>query len=227
MSAEKAQGAKKPYGRLTNGEKGGSIKENMPPKNRGAGKDDDGMDYILASASPRRREICRLAGIPVEICPAPDTAEPPLDRALTPEEGALAVAKAKAEAVFALYPERTVIGADTSVWCGDEPLGKPKDEADAGRMLALLQGRSHRVITAVWVCAPKKAAGFADATEVTFYPMTGEEIREYVATGEPLDKAGAYGIQGCGMRFIEGIRGDYYTVMGLPGAKLRRFLRDF
>ncbi len=185
------------------------------------------IPYILASGSPRRQEICRMADIPVEIFPAPDGAEPPLDPAPSPEEAALAVARAKAEAVAAAHPDRVVIGADTSVWVDDEALGKPVDAADACRMLRLLQGRAHRVITAVWVCAPGRADGFADATEVVFYPMSEQEIAAYVATGEPMDKAGAYGVQGRGMRYIRELHGDFYTVMGLSGAKLSRFLRNF
>lgn len=182
--------------------------------------------YILASGSPRRREICHMADILVEICPAPDSAEPPLDRSLSPEQAALRVARAKAEAVAAQHPDRVVIGADTSVWIGSEVLGKPTDEADAAAMLQRLQGRAHRVITAVWVCAPGGADGFADAAEVVFYPMTEAEIASYIATGEPMDKAGAYGVQGRGMRYIREIHGDFYTVMGLSGAKLSRFLAE-
>lgn len=185
------------------------------------------MTYILASASPRRREICRMAGLPVEICPAPDEAEPAVDRALPPEEAVLQVARAKAEAVFKNHPDRVVIGADTSVWIDGEVLGKPADDGEAADMLRRLQGRSHKVITAVWVCAPHRADGFADATEVTFYPMSEGDIADYVATGEPRDKAGAYGVQGRGMRYVAEIHGDYYTVMGLSGAKLCRFLEDF
>ena len=94
-------------------------------------------------------------------------------------------------------------------------------------MLRALSGRSHRVITGVWVCGPKGGDGFADAAEVTFYPLTREEIAAYIATGEPMDKAGAYGIQGKGMALVRGIAGDFYTVMGLPGARLLRFLQKF
>ena len=183
--------------------------------------------YILASGSPRRQEICRMADIPVEICPAPADVEPPLSRHLPPAEAALAVARAKAQAVAAAHPDRVVIGADTSVWVDGEPLGKPTDAADAHRMLTRLQGRTHRVITAVWVVSPTRAGGFADETEVAFYPMTPDEIDSYIATGEPMDKAGAYGVQGRGLRYIREIHGDFYTVMGLSGAKLSRFLRGF
>lgn len=183
--------------------------------------------YILASASPRRQEICALAEIPVEIIPAPDGVEPPWDAALTSADAVLAVAKAKAEAVFAEHPTRTVIGADTTVWLDGEPLGKPRDAADAAAMLRRLSGRTHHVITAVWVCAPSGGSGFADTAAVTFYPLTEEEIAAYVATGDPLDKAGAYGIQGRGMVCVQSLQGDFYTVMGLPGGKLKRFLKNF
>lgn len=183
--------------------------------------------YILASGSPRRREICQMADIPVEIIPAPDSVEPPLNLALPPEQSVLAVARAKAEAVAAAHPGRTVIGADTTVWVDDTPLGKPADEREAAAMLRRLQGRAHRVLTAVWVCGPGKAAGFVDGADVTFYPMSEGEIAAYIATGEPLDKAGAYGIQGRGMVYIQRLNGDFYTVMGLSGAKLKRFLAQF
>lgn len=185
------------------------------------------MTYILASGSPRRREICALAGIPVEIVPAPAGAEPLLTPDLPPEEAAILSAKAKALAVAATRPDRTVIGADTSVWLPDRPLGKPRDREEAAAMLRSLSGRTHRVITGVWVWGPGGGDGFADVAEVEFYPLTEEEIAAYIATGEPMDKAGAYGIQGKGMALIRGISGDFYTVMGLPGARLLRFLRNF
>jgi len=183
--------------------------------------------YILASASPRRREICALADIPVEILPAPDGVEPPPDSSLSPQEAVLRVARAKAEAVANDHPDRIVIGADTTVWLGREPLGKPADEADAAAMLRKLSGNTHQVVTAVWVCSPQKCAGFHDTADVTFYPMSEEDIAAYIATGEPMDKAGAYGIQGKGMVYIEALHGDFYTVMGLSGAKLKRFLNEF
>ncbi len=183
--------------------------------------------YILASASPRRREICELADIPVEILPAPDGVEPPPDLTLSPQEAVLRVAKAKAEAVAKDHPDRTVIGADTTVWLNGEPLGKPRDAADASAMLRRLSGNTHQVITAVWVCSPHKSNGFHDTADVTFYPMSEEDIAAYIATNEPMDKAGSYGIQGKGMVYIETLHGDFYTVMGLSGAKLKRFLKEF
>lgn len=188
------------------------------------------MHIILASASPRRREICDLLGIAFEVCPA--SAEPPFDPALSPEENALAVARAKAREIAQQHGTAVpVLGADTSVIL-DEPsgsiaLGKPASEADAARMLRALQGRSHRVLTGVWVCGDGREDGFVSEATVHFAPMTDEEIASYVATGEPMDKAGAYAVQGKALRYIDGIDGDFYTVMGLPAASLWRFLQGF
>ncbi len=180
---------------------------------------------VLASASPRRREILTLLGEVFEIRPA--LSEIPPDPALPAEKAVLAVARCKAEEVAALYPDRLVIGADTIVVAEGAILGKPRDVADATRMLRLLAGRRHQVMTGVWCCSPALSDGFTDTAEVSFFSMTEEEIAEYVASGEPMDKAGAYAIQGIGMRYIEGLQGDFYTVMGLPGGRLRRFLRKF
>ena len=184
-----------------------------------------GEPLILASASPRRREILTLLGLPFEVEPAPGEAAPAPD--WTPEQAVLRIARDKAEQVARLRPDRVVVGADTVVVLDGGILGKPADERDAARMLTLLQGREHTVMTGVWVCAHGRADGFVEQADVSFYPMTRREIEEYVHTGEPMDKAGAYGIQGAGMRYVRGIRGDFYTVMGLPGARLWRFLRNF
>lgn len=179
---------------------------------------------ILASASPRRREICDRLGLSFDVAPA--AGEDPLDLSLPLARAVTVVARAKAQEVAARYPGRLVLGADTVVAAPDGAvLGKPRDEADARRMLSLLAGRRHRVLTGVWLCGPGAGDGFADEAAVDFMPMTPEEIRDYVNTGEPLDKAGAYAIQGAGMRYVRGIRGDFYTVMGLPGARLWAFLR--
>ena len=119
---------------------------------------------------------------------------------------------------------RSALGADTAVVVDGEILGKPTDRDDAKAMLRRLAGRSHFVITAVWVCGEGFNEGFADRAEVTFFPMSEQEIEDYVATNEPKDKAGAYAVQGCGARYIQGIHGDFYTVMGLPAGRLYRFL---
>lgn len=128
---------------------------------------------------------------------APPTACPPPSRVL-------ALARCKAEEVAAAHPDRLVVGADTMVVLDGRALGKPRDEAEAVEMLLSLQGKTHQVMTGVWVCSPDKHGGFVDAAEVTFYPMTREEAAAYAATGEPLDKAGAYGIQGPGYAVYPG-----------------------
>ena len=180
---------------------------------------------ILASASPRRREILALLGLPFEAVPAEN--EPAVDPLLPLDQAVCAVARGKAAEVAARFPGRVVLGADTVVSVDGLTLGTPRDEADARRMLRLLQGRSHEVYTGVWVFGPgypSAGYGFADRARVCFFPLSAREIDEYVATREPMDKAGAYGIQGRGLRNIRGIEGDFYTVMGLPGGRLWRFL---
>ncbi len=185
---------------------------------------------ILASASPRRREILTLGGVPFEVCPAADECAP---EHLPPEELVCALARSKASQVAAGYADRVVLGADTMVVLDGKTLGKPTSKQRAVDMLMQLQGREHQVMTGVWLIRTNseketvKEDGFTDVATVKFFSMTREEAEEYVATGEPMDKAGAYGIQGYGMRFVEGICGDFYTVMGLPAGRLLRFLRDF
>ncbi len=185
---------------------------------------------VLASASPRRQEILTLAGIPYVVCPANDESAP---TDLTPIERVCALARSKAQQVAVNHPDSIVLGADTMVVLDDRMLGKPIDKKDAVAMLMKLQGRVHQVMTGVWVVLVDaegnivKQDGFTDIVNVKFYPITCEEAQKYVETGEPMDKAGSYGIQGRGMRFVERIEGDFYTVMGLPGGRLIRFLNDF
>ena len=188
------------------------------------------MQLILASASPRRKEICDLLGITTTVLPA--ATELPYDPSLTPEENALAIARAKAEEIAAVHGcAIPVLGSDTSVILdtadGAVALGKPVDEADAFRMLSALQGRTHRVLTGVWVCGKSHSDGFVSQAVVRFAPMSEDEIRAYIATGECMDKAGSYAVQGRCLRYIDGIDGDFYTVMGLPSASLWRFLQQF
>ena len=185
---------------------------------------------ILASASPRRKEILERLGLSFAVDPA--RRELPPDPSRPAGQAVLAVARGKAEEVAERHPGTVVLGADTAVCLEGTLLGKPRDERHARAMLTALQEREHQVLTAVWVCAPPvpgrpASGGFVSRARVRFYPMSGREIGEYIATGEPMDKAGAYGIQGFGMRYIRDISGDYYTVMGLPGARVRRFLRLF
>ena len=196
---------------------------------------------ILASASPRRKELLEQIGISFEICPA--KGEERITKSV-PHEVVEELASQKAVEVASMvrtYEEThqelvtpsdlMVIGADTIVSCGGQILGKPKDEHDASRMLKLLSGGTHQVYTGVSIVlldASGKAGQvtFHEKTDVTMRAMSEEEIRRYVATGEPMDKAGAYGIQGHGALLIEGIEGDYYSVMGLPVAPLYTILRD-
>lgn len=180
---------------------------------------------ILASQSPRRREILEKLGVTFTVCPAQNEVE--INKMLPLCEAVKAVARAKAEEIAAENPGRAVIGADTVVALGETVLGKPCDEADAKRMLSALSGREHRVVTAVWAVDEAGVGhGFASDNRVTFAPLSEAEIDDYVKTGEPMDKAGAYGIQGIGGRFITKISGDFYAIMGLPMGELRCFLRE-
>lgn len=183
------------------------------------------MKLILASGSPRRRELLEKLNIPFEVIIS--ACDETLPAHIPAEDAAEMLAVRKAAAVAKLHPDAVVIGADTTVILGDEILGKPVDEADCKRMLRLLSGRQHRVITGVAIFWSGHSASFSDETTVQFYPLSDAEIDVYAATQEPYDKAGAYGIQGQGALLIAGIHGDYYNVMGLPIARLARQLRDF
>ncbi len=180
------------------------------------------MRIILASQSPRRRELLEMLQIPYEAIVSEVEETVPEDIA----PGALveALALQKAQAVFAQYPEACVIGADTIVYIDGEIVGKPKDDADAAKILGKLQGRSHEVYTGVAVLTPSGTQVECDVTRVTFAPMTEREISWYVATGEPWDKAGAYGIQGPGGIFVNRVEGNYFTVIGMPLPLLYRML---
>lgn len=187
------------------------------------------MKLILASASPRRAEILRSARLSCEIIPA-DVDEARLDSE-SPEQMVqrLALAKAKAvAAALAIVEPAIVLGADTVVVIGEKILGKPLTAARAIEMLRELQGREHRVITGVAALAHPSGASLAEieSTSVWFERMTEREIAGYVATGEPLDKAGAYAIQGIAARYIPRIEGDYFNVVGLPLARLWKMLRQ-
>ncbi len=185
---------------------------------------------VLASASPRRREILTLAGVPFTVCPASDEFAP---EGLSPQERVMALARCKAQQIASQHADAVILGADTMVVLDGKMLGKPISEENAVEMLLSLQGREHQVMTGVWLirtngaCDVVKESGFTDITTVKFTPMTRQDALWYVSTGEPMDKAGAYGIQGLGMRFVESIKGDFFTVMGLPGSRLLRFLAAF
>lgn len=182
------------------------------------------MAIILASASPRRRELLKFIteDFTVKVSDADETTGP----ALSPEETVKNLALIKGEAVAESCPSDTVISADTIVVLDGEILGKPKNSDDAFSMLSSLSGRTHEVFTGVSVIAGEKKLCFAERTEVTFYPLSEEEIRSYIKTGEPSDKAGAYGIQGKGSVLVKSINGDYHNVVGLPVARLYRLLHE-
>jgi septum formation protein len=178
---------------------------------------------ILASQSPRRRELLAQIGIEFTVVTADidETPWPGEDhRAYT-----LRLADAKARAVLVQHPHGIVIGADTTVEVDGDLLGKPTDAADAARMLRLLSGRVHQVTTGIAVLTSDQTHIAAETTNVSFSAMTDDEIAAYVATGEPMDKAGAYGIQGRAAEWIPRIEGDYNNVVGLPLARLAALLR--
>jgi septum formation protein len=183
-----------------------------------------GLKIILASASPRRRDLMRNAGLDFEVCPS-DGPEVFDDR-LTVEKAVENLACQKARSVAEKHPGACVVGADTVVLLDGKILGKPRDEADAARMLKLLSGKTHKVCTGVCIIKNGKENAFTEETAVEFYPLTDEEIDNYVASGEPMDKAGAYGIQGLGCVNIKGIQGDYFNVVGLPVARVVRTIRE-
>ena len=207
---------------------------------------------VLASASPRRREL--LSQIGLEFTVMPSTKE---ENAKTTEAGALVQELSRQKAVDIWeqlsggqgqnpdadqeqiseetqepnlngkrQPELLVIGADTVVCCGGKILGKPHDREAAVEMLTALQGRSHEVYTGVTLYHQRETVTFFECTQVEFYPMTEAEISDYIDSKEPMDKAGAYGIQGLGARFVKGIRGDYNNVVGLPVGRLYQELKS-
>ena len=179
---------------------------------------------ILASASPRRRELLEYIQADFEVVPSfVDESLPPL---ISPREGVEILALRKAEAVCASYPGDTVIGADTIVALDGVIYEKPRDKSDAASMLRKLSGREHLVYTGVVVLSAKVRRVFSEETAVSFISLSDEQITAYVESGEPMDKAGAYGIQGKGALFVSGIRGDFYNVMGLPVCRLARELQE-
>ena len=181
------------------------------------------MNLILASQSPRRRELLGLTGLPF-VVRAADIDET-MDPGKAPFDEVARVSRLKAEAV-ARKPEDVVIAADTIVVCGGEVLGKPRNEADAFRILSVLSGRHHEVMTGMTVVCGDKAITHTEVTKIHFRELHPEEIRAYIASGEPMDKAGAYGIQGGAALFADEMVGDYYNVMGLPVCRLAVILRS-
>lgn len=182
------------------------------------------MRIILASGSPRRREL--MGFITEDFIVAVTDADEVLPEDIAAEEAAEFLAEKKARAAAVFYPDDIVIGCDTTVIHNGMVLGKPYDREDAGCMLRALSGCTHKVITGVAVMCRGKVTSFSEVTEVEFYPLTEQEIESYLDTDEPYDKAGSYGIQGKGSLFVKGIRGDYFNVVGLPAARLKRKLQE-
>jgi septum formation protein len=182
------------------------------------------MPIVLASASPRRQELLKNAGIEFVIHPAN------IEEIQHPGEDAAAFAERmatdKARAVRVLVPDSVVLGADTIVVADDQILGKPSAAEDAARMLRLLSDRQHFVITGVCLIGADFEDVRSEETAIHFTPLTDAEIHEYVSTGEPMDKAGAYAIQGIASRWIPRIEGDYSNVVGLPVALVYRMLKE-
>jgi septum formation protein len=179
---------------------------------------------VLASASPRRRELLNLVGIPHEVRPA--NIDETMRAREAPRRHAERLAREKASTIATRDPDIITIGADTVVVINRKVLGKPVDRGDAERMLRLLSGREHTVITAVAVSRGRKLRSAIEEVRVKFRRLRKGEIEAYIATGEPMDKAGAYGIQGYGATIVERIEGDYFAVMGLPLVRLLGLMRD-
>jgi septum formation protein len=184
---------------------------------------DTDLRLVLASQSPRRAELLRRLGLDFEVAPADvDETHAPAE---PPNAYAERLAREKAISILGRYPDATVIGSDTVVVLEGDVLGKPQDDGDAVRMLLRLSGRSHEVFTGVAVASSRGTVSAVERVDVRFREITARECEAYVATGEPRDKAGAYGIQGFGSVLVEGIRGDFFAVMGLPIARTVSLLR--
>ena len=182
---------------------------------------------VLCSGSPRRRELLQRIGITEFDIRVPETEET-YPAGLSPRQTVEYISREKADAARALCtPEEILITADTMVFLDDARLGKPRDEEDALRMLTALQGRSHTVCTGVTIRQGDRSLTESEATEVRFRPVSQKELLGYIRTDEPMDKAGAYGVQGKGALLVEGLRGDFYNVMGLPVLRLSRMLEQF
>ena len=184
----------------------------------------DQLTVILASGSPRRRQLLQLVGIDHDVIPSD------IDETIRvgelPEQYAERVAREKVEHLAGNRSQSLVIGADTIVVVDDQILGKPRDVEDAARMLKMLSGRSHTVMTAVAASLDGRTVSGVELVDVTFLPLDDDKIRAYIATGEPMDKAGAYGIQGYGATIVRRIDGDYFAVMGLSLVRLVALMRE-
>ena len=181
------------------------------------------MNVILASQSPRRKELLGLFHIPfiIRVSDADETMDPNAPAA----QQVAQVSRRKAEAV-SREPDDVVIAADTIVVCNGDILGKPRDAADASRMLHMLSGRDHQVMTGMTVLRGDRCLVCTEITDIHFRDLTDREIDAYIRTGEPMDKAGSYGIQGGAALFAEKLRGDYFNVVGLPVCRLGQMLKE-
>ena len=182
------------------------------------------LQVILASQSPRRRELLSLIGIEHIVKPA--YVDESVLAGESPAEHCNRLALEKVAVLAAQHPHDVVIGADTIVLCNGEILGKPTSETDASAMLGKLSGRTHTVLSAVAASFRGQTRSAVETVSVTFLPLSADTIRNYVETGEPMDKAGAYGIQGFGATNIKRIDGDYFAVMGLPLTRMISLLRE-
>ena len=180
---------------------------------------------ILASKSPRRKELLELLKIPFEIIVSDIDEHIDYDNDLVKEIEKLSYQKA--QAVYKDHNDALVIGSDTIVKIGNDILGKPKSYDEAEKMLRELSYNTHEVVTAVTIFYQDQTETFSSVAKVTFYPLSDEEIKEYIATNEPMDKAGAYAIQGDAAKFIRSIEGDFYTIVGLPIAELYHRLQKY
>jgi len=181
------------------------------------------QNLILASSSPRRKEL--LENLHLSFAISSSEVDESFDPALSPEEVVMELAERKAQVVFRKNQEAFVIGSDTVVVVDNQILGKPADEAEAISTLKRLSGRQHEVFTGVAIVTPTGSTKFYERTEVWFWELTDEDINAYVQSGEPFDKAGAYGIQQFGSMLVKKINGDYFAVVGLPVARTIRELK--
>lgn len=182
------------------------------------------MELILASASQRRKELMALMGYDYRICVSHAEENIPFTN---PGAFVEDLANIKAQEVLSKNPNACVIGSDTVVWLDDKIIGKPADRAEAYQTLRALSGRTHTVYTGVAICSKDKRITFHDTTSVTFNELSDPEIWAYINTGEPMDKAGAYGIQGPASLFVKKIEGCYFTVIGLPNPRVYNILKEF
>ncbi len=180
------------------------------------------MGIILASASPRRKELLSL--VVSDFAVIPSNIEEVVPKGLKPAKQPLYLSWLKASDIAAKNPDDTVIGSDTAVILGNEILGKPNDRADAEKMLMKLSGKVHKVVTGCTVVKNGVCRSFSVVSKVKFQKLTQAEIEAYLDTDEPYDKAGSYGIQGKGGAFVEYIKGDYFNIVGLPISKLKKYI---